>query len=127
MAARPLTVMARRGLLLAGLAVAVWAATRVVRLLAGDDSVVAADDRHGYAAIFSLVLVPVLAIAVVTLVTATAQLWRQGRSHRIGPGVALALSAPLAGPLAIAALAIGAAIVATALFTRRADEKSHSQ
>jgi len=116
MAARPLAVVARRGLLLAGLAVAVWSATRVARLVSGDDSVVAADDPHGYAAVFSLVLVPVLAVAVVTLV---AQLCRRGRTRGIAPGVALALSAPLAGPLAIAALAIGAVIVATAIIGRR--------
>lgn len=109
-------VVAWRGLLLAGLAVAVWSVSRVVRLLSGDDSVVADDDRHGYAAIFSLVLVPVLALAVVTLVTA---LLRRDRPHRIAPGVSLALSAPLAGQLAIAALAIGAAIVVTAIVTRR--------
>lgn len=112
----PLAVVAWRGLLLAGLAIAVWSATRVGRLISGDDSVVADDDPHGYVAIFSLVLVPVLVVAVVTLVTA---LWRRDRPDRIAPGVTLALSAPLAGQLAIAALAIGAAIVATALITRR--------
>lgn len=109
-------VVAWRGLPLAGLAVAVWSVSRVVRLLSGDDSVVADDDRHGYAAIFSLVLVPVLALAVVTLVTA---LLRRDRLHRIGPGVSLALSAPLAGQFAIAALAVGAAIVVTAIVTGR--------
>ena len=111
---RPLAVVARRGLLLAGLAVAAWSVSRVARLLAGDDSVVADSDPHGYAAIFSLVLIPVLAIAVVTLV---ARLRR--RAHGIAPGVALALSAPLAGPLALAALAIGAAIIAMALLDKR--------
>jgi hypothetical protein len=106
-------VVAWRGLLLAGLAIAAWSVTRVVRLLTGDDSVVADDDVHGYAAIFSLVLIPVLAVAVVSIVTAFR------RRGRIAPGVTLALSAPLAGPLAIAALAIGAALVATALLTVR--------
>lgn len=115
----PRAVVAWRGLLLAGLAIAVWSVTRVVRLLSGDDSVVADDDPHGYTAIFSLVLIPVLAMAVTMLATATSQLWRRNRPHGVAPGVTLALSAPLAGQLAIAALAIGAAIVATALITRR--------
>ncbi|GAB1510113.1 hypothetical protein [Actinophytocola sp. KF-1] len=120
-AVRPLAVAARRALFLAGLAVAVWSVVRVVRLVAGDDSAVADDDRHGYAAIFSLVLTPVLAVAVVTLVTATAELWRSGRSQRIAPGVALALSAPLASPVAIAAVAVGAAILTAAIVDRRVD------
>ena len=107
---------ARRGLLLAGLAVAAWSTVRVGRLLAGDDSVVADDDPHGYAAIFSLVLVPVLVVAVVSLVTAIVR----DRVHGVAPGVTLALSAPLAGPLAIAALTIGTAIIASALLGKRA-------
>ncbi|MFI7673464.1 hypothetical protein [Actinophytocola sp. NPDC049390] len=118
-AVRALPMAARRGLLLAGLAVAGWSVTRVVRLVSGDDSVVADDDPHGYVAIFSLVLTPVLALAVVTLVTATVDLWRRGRSRHLAPGVALALSAPLASPLALAALAVGAAIVAAAVVDRR--------
>ena len=112
-------VVARRGLLLTGLAVAGWSVTRVVRLLGGDDSVVADDDPHGYAALFSLFLTPVLVLAVVTLVTTAVELWRRGRSHRVAPGVALALSAPLAGPLAIGAVAVGVAVVATAVLDRR--------
>ena len=118
---RPLPVTARRGLVLAGLAVAVWSVARVVRLLAGDDSVVSDDDPHGYLAIVSLVLAPVLGLAVVTLAAATVDLWRRGSSQRIAPGVALALSAPLASPLAIAALVVGAAVAAAAFADRRAN------
>ncbi len=56
------------GLRLAGLVVAGWAVVRVVALLSGNDDVVAADDPHGYVAIFSLVvLIPVLALTVGTL------------------------------------------------------------
>jgi hypothetical protein len=114
----------RRGLLLAGLATAGWAVTRAVLLLSGNgDRVVADDDRHGYVAIFSLVLLPVLALAVATLIVDTAELWRRrgrsrDRSSHVGPGVALAISAPLASPLAIAAVVIGVAIVAAALVDR---------
>lgn len=120
-AVRQLPVVAWRGLVLAGLAVAGWAVTRVVRLLSGDDSAVADDDPHGYVAIFSLVLIPALVLAVVTLVEAAVDLWRRGRTRRIAPGVALALSAPLASPVAIAALVVGAAIVAAAILGRRTD------
>jgi len=110
----------RRGLLLAGLAVAGWAATRTVLLLTGNDDVVADDDRHGYLAIFSLVLLPVLAIAIVTLVTDTIELWRSiGRSYHVAPGVALTFSAPLASPLTILAAVLGVAIVVAALAGRR--------
>lgn len=110
----------RRGLLLAGLATAGWSVTRVVLLLSGSDQVVADADRHGYVAIFSLVLLPVLALAVGTLVSDSVDLWRRRRSHHVGPGVALVLSAPLAGSLALAAAAIGVAIVVAALIDRRA-------
>jgi len=114
----------RRGLLLAGLATAGWAAIRVVLLLSGnDDLVVADDDRHGYFAIFSLVLLPVLVLAVATLVADSTELWRQrgrspNRSCHVAPGVALALSAPLTGPLTLAAVVIGVAIVVAALADR---------
>jgi hypothetical protein len=113
----------RRGLLLAGLATAGWAVTRVVLLFSGNgDLVVADDDRHGYIAIFSLVLLPVLALAVATLIADTIELWRQrGRSYHVGPGVALAISAPLTSPLALAAVAIGVAIVVAALADRHSD------
>ncbi|MFC4857650.1 hypothetical protein [Actinophytocola glycyrrhizae] len=107
----------RRGLLLAGLAVTCWSVTRTVLLLSGHD-VVPDDDRHGYLAIFSLVLLPVLVVAVVTLVADTAELWRRGhspgRSRHVGPGVALALSAPLASPVAAVAVVVGVAIVVAA-------------
>ncbi len=119
-ALRPLPVVAWRGLLVAGLAVACWSVTRVVRLLAGDDSVVGEDDPHGYVAIFSLVLLPVLALAAGSLVAAAVDVWRHGRSQRVAPGVTLALSAPLAGPLAVVALVVGAAVVAAAVVDRRA-------
>ncbi|MGC7098402.1 hypothetical protein ACPZ19_27335 [Amycolatopsis lurida] len=111
-------LMLRRGLLLAGFATAGWSVTRAVLLLSGNDAVVAEDDRHGYVAIFSLMLLPVLAAAVVTLVTATAGVWRDGR-WRIGPGVALVLSAPLAGPVGLVAAVTGVAIIAVALVDRR--------
>lgn len=109
----------RRGLLIAGLAVAAWSVVRVALLLGGVEEVVADDDAHGYASIFSLVLLPVLVVAVWTLVADTVELWRRGRSHRVGPGVALVLSAPLAGGFAPAAAVIGVAIVATAVLDRR--------
>jgi hypothetical protein len=109
----------RRGLLLAGLAVAGWAATRSVLLLSGNEDVVSDDDYHGYFAIFSLVLLPVLVLAIATLLTDTIRLRRPAdRSWRVVPGVALALSSPLAGSLALAAIVIGAAIVVTALMAR---------
>lgn len=108
----------RRGLLLAGFAVAGWAVTRAVLLLSGNESVVAENDRHGYVAIFSLVLLPVLVAAVVTLVLAAGEVWRHGR-WTIGPGVALALSAPLASPIALVAFGLGVAIVVVALVDRR--------
>jgi hypothetical protein len=87
------------------------------------DLVVAEDDRHGYTAIFSLVLLPVLVLAVATLVADTTGLWRQrgrspDRSCHVGPGIALALSAPLTGRLILAAVVIGVAIVVAALADR---------
>lgn len=106
---------ARRALLLSGLAAATWSATRVTRLLLGDGSVVPAGDPHGYATIFSLVLTPALAIATTTLITS----WPEERQTRTTPGVTLALSAPLAGPLALPTLVIAAAITITALRARR--------
>ncbi|MGB3438839.1 MAG: hypothetical protein WBA97_08825 [Actinophytocola sp.] len=116
--------MLRRGLLLAGLAIAGWSTTRVALLLSGSDLAVADGDRHGYVAIFSLVLLPVLVLAVATLVTDAVELWRRGhspgRSHHVVPGVALVLSAPLAGSLVLAAAAVGVTIVVAALIDRRA-------
>ncbi|MFI6025856.1 hypothetical protein [Amycolatopsis magusensis] len=109
----------RRGLVLAGLLTAAWAVTRVVLQLSGhEDLVVAESDRHGYMAVFSLVLVPFLLVAVVTLVADTVELWRHGRSRRVGSGVALLLSAPLAGGLALVAAVLGVALIATALVAR---------
>ncbi|MBN6041091.1 hypothetical protein [Amycolatopsis sp. 195334CR] len=111
-------LMLRRGLLLAGFVVTGWAATRVALLLSGNEAVVAEDDRHGYVAIFSLVLMPVLAAALVALVIAAGEVWRHGR-WPIGPGVALALSSPLASPVALVAFALGVVIIVVALVDRR--------
>ncbi|MEU7526691.1 hypothetical protein AB0A74_13235 [Saccharothrix sp. NPDC042600] len=105
----------RRGLLLAGLGVAAWAVVRVVLLVAGVDGVVADDDPHGYGAIFSLFLTPVLALAVGLLVGAL----RRGGPLRAGAGVAVAVAAPLASPVALVAVAVGVAIVVAALVERR--------
>jgi hypothetical protein len=104
----------RRGLVLAGLLAVGWAVARVGALWAGADWVVGDDDPHGYFAIFSLLLLPFLAVAAVLLAVDVRELWRSGRGGRIGSGVALALSAPLAGPLAIPAAAVGVAIVVVA-------------
>ena len=116
-------LMLRRGLLLAGLAAAGWSVTRVVLLFSGNDSVVADSDPHGYIAVFSLVLLPVLVIAVAALVADTVDLWRRGhspgRSRRVGAGVTLVLSAPLAGEFALATAAVGVAIVVAAVIDRR--------
>lgn len=109
--------LVRRGLLLAGLAVTGWAVTRLVLLLSGHDVVT---DPHGYVAIFSLVLVPLLALAIGTLVAAL----RHGRRTLV-PGVALVLSAPLASPLALVAVAIGLGIVAVALVDRARSGGGH--
>ena len=111
-------LLVRRGLLLAGLAVACWAVTRTVLLLSGNEDVLADDDVHGYAAIFSLVLTPVLALAVGTLLAGTIALWRGRRTRHVAPGVTLVLSAPLASPLAIVAAVLGVAIVVAALLDR---------
>ncbi|MBB4912170.1 hypothetical protein [Actinophytocola algeriensis] len=111
----------RRGLLLAGLAVAGWAVIRATLLLSGNDDVVADDDPHGYVAIFSLVLIPVLLLAVGTLLACVIA----PRSHRIVPGVALVLSAPLASPLALVAAAIGVAILVDAVVDRRRSAREH--
>jgi hypothetical protein len=101
----------RRVLLLCGLAVAGWAVVRVVLLLTGSD---VADDPHGYATVFSLVLTPVLGLAVWALVSETAALWRGHHHRRFASGVALALSAPLAGSHAVAGVVLGVAIVGAA-------------
>jgi hypothetical protein len=114
-------LLIRRGLLLIALAIAAWSMTRAALLLSGNDQVVADSDPHGYFAIFSLVLLPVLAVAVATVVSDTAELWRRGRSGRschVSPGLTLALSAPLAGPFALAAVIIGVAVVVAALADR---------
>jgi len=108
------------GLRLAGLVVAGWAVGRVVVLLSGNDDVVAADDPHGYVAIFSLVLIPVLALAVGTLLADLL-----AHRTRIVSGVALVLSAPLASPVALVAAAIGLAIIATAVVERRRTADRH--
>jgi len=84
---------------------------------------VADDDRHGYIAIFSLILLPVLALAVATLAADFTELWQRrsrsrDRSCHVGPGVALALSTPLAGRLTLAAMVIGAAVVVAAVTDR---------
>lgn len=121
-AVRSRILLVRRGLLLAGLAAVTWSMTRVVRLLAGDDSVVPASDPHGYLTITSLVLLPVLIFAVAALVADTAELFRRGhspsRSCHIRPGVALALCAPLAGQLALVPATIGIAVIMAALVDR---------
>ncbi len=112
--------MVANGLRLAGLVVACWAVVRVVLLLSGNGDVVAADDPHGYTAIFSLVLVPVLALAVGTVLADLL-----ARRTRIVTGVALVLSAPLAHPVALVAAAIGVAIIATAIVERRKPADQH--
>jgi hypothetical protein len=109
-------LLVRRGLLLAGLVAVTWSATRVVRLLAGDESVVPDSDPHGYATITSLVLLPVLVFAAATLVV---DLFRRGHSPHLGPGVALVLSAPLAGGFALVAASLGVAVIAATLIDRR--------
>jgi len=110
-------VVTRRALVLAGLAAVAWSAARVVLLLTGHgDLVVTAGDTHGYQAIFSLLLLPPLVLAGVTVAT---EVRHPTRPWRIAPGVALTLSAPLSGELAIATVAIGAALTATALLGRR--------
>jgi hypothetical protein len=113
-------VIRSSALLIAGLAVAGWAVVRTTLLLSGDDSVVSDDDPHGYVAIFSLVLIPVLALAVGTLVAAL-----RHRSLRITPGVALVLSAPLASPLALVAVVVGVAIVVLAAVDRTRSARGH--
>jgi hypothetical protein len=115
----------RRGLLLAGLAVAGWAVTRTILLLSGNEDVVSDDDVHGYLAIFSLVAAPVLALAFGTLLADTVTLWRGRRTRHVAPGVTLVLSAPLASPLAIVAAVVGVAIVVTALLDRPGSGGGH--
>ena len=116
-------LLLRRGLLLAGLATVAWSVTRVVRLLAGDDSVVPDSDPHGYATIMSMVLLPVLVIAAAMLVADTVELLRRGhapsRSCHVGPGVALVLCAPLAGQFTLVPAAIGVALIVAAVIDRR--------
>jgi hypothetical protein len=109
----------RRGLVLAGLLAVGWAVARVGALWAGADWVVGDDDPHGYFAIFSLLLLPFLAAAAVLLAVDARGLWRSGRGGRVGSGVALALSAPLADPLAIPVAGVGVAIVVVALAGKR--------
>lgn len=113
-------VIHRTGPLLAGLVVAGWAVVRTTLLLTGDDSVVSDDDPHGYVAIFSLVLIPVLVLAVGTLVAALLR-----RSTSVVAGVALVLSAPLASPVALVAVAVGVAVVGTAVLDRRGSVRGH--
>jgi hypothetical protein len=104
----------------AGLAAVAWSAVRVVLLLAGSDDVVADDDPHGYAAIFSLFLLPVLILAAALLVRDATDVWRPDRPHhRVGGGVALTVSAPLAGPLAIPVAVLGVAITVAAVIHKR--------
>jgi cytochrome bd-type quinol oxidase subunit 2 len=112
-------LLVRRALLVAGLAAVTWSAGRVVLLLAGSDDVVADDDPHGYAAIFSLFLLPVLILAAALLVRDALDVWRPSRSHRVGGGVALTVSAPLAGPLAIPVAVLGVAIAVAAIVHKR--------
>jgi hypothetical protein len=109
----------RRGLVVAGLLAVGWAVVRVGALWAGADWVVGDDDPHGYAAIFSLLLLPLLAAAAVLLTMDARDLWRSRHGGRVWSGVALALSAPLAAPLAIPVAAVGVAIVVTALAGKR--------
>jgi hypothetical protein len=113
-------VIQRTGPLLAGLVVAGWAVVRTTLLLTGNDAVVSADDPHGYIAIFSLALIPVLVLAVGTLVAALLR-----RSGSVVAGVALVLSAPLASPVALVAVAVGVAIVVTAVVDRRGSVRGH--
>ena len=113
---RGLSPGVRRALLVAALVVAAWAATRVVLLLSGADGVVSDNDPHGYTAIFSLLLTPLLVLAVALLATNL----RRGGPLRIAPGVALTLSAPLASPVALVAVALGVAIIVAAVVDQRA-------
>lgn len=117
-------LLVRRGLLLAGLVVVAWSVSRVVRLFAGDESVVPDNDPHGYVTIMSLVLLPVLVFAAATLVADTVELFRRGRSRHLGPGVALILSAPLAGRFALVAASLGVAVIVAALVDRRHARRS---
>lgn len=103
----------RLALVLAGGAVVVWSAVRVVRLLAGFDLV--DGDPHGYAAIFSLVLVPFLVAAGVWLVRDA-----MGPGPvRVGTGVLLMVSSPVAGSCAVVGFVVGGVIVAVNLGGRR--------
>lgn len=110
----------RLALVLMGLAVAVWSAVRVARVLVDSGFDPGDSDPHGYLAIFSLVLVPFLVAALVTLVRDAARLWRStGPTRRVGAGVALVLSSPLAGQFTLVAVAVGVALVAVNLMDRR--------
>jgi hypothetical protein len=113
----------RRALAVAGLVAVAWSAGRVVLQLAGSDAVVADDDPHGYAAIFSLFLLPVLILAAALLVRDALDVWHPGRSphrrHRVGGGVALTVSAPLAGSLALPVAVLGVAIVVAVIVHKR--------
>ena len=113
-------LLVRRALVVAGLAAVAWSAGRVVLLLAGSNDVVADGDPHGYAAIFSLFLLPVLLLAAALLVRDALDVWRpRGSHHHVGGGVALTVSAPLAGPLAIPVAVLGVAIAAAAIVHKR--------
>jgi hypothetical protein len=111
--------MLRRILVIAGLAAVGWSVVRVGALWAGADWVVGDDDPHGYLAIFSLLLLPFLAAAAVLLALDARALWRAGRGGGVASGVTLALSAPLAGILAMPVAAVGVAIVVAALAGKR--------
>ncbi|MGH3876447.1 MAG: hypothetical protein ACRDSK_05335 [Actinophytocola sp.] len=118
----------RRALLAAGLAIVAWSATRAVLFLTGNEELLSTgDDPHGYVLIFSMFfLSPVLLLAIVMIVADNIVVWRRdrpaGRAHRIGSGVVLMLSSPTAGPLMIPAVLVGAGIVATALFDKKAGQ-----
>ncbi|OLF11985.1 hypothetical protein BLA60_08090 [Actinophytocola xinjiangensis] len=106
----------RRALLLAGLAATVWSTVRVALLLTGNESLVLADDTHGYQAVLSLLLIPFLLVAAIALTTE----WRDPAGPwRVTPGVALLLSAPLSGQIALATAALGVTIATTPLLRRR--------
>lgn len=115
---RPRGLLFRRVLSAAGLVVAGWSTVRVARLLSGDESVVPDDDPHGYRTIFSLVLLPFLAAAVIGLARETVAVWRSPGRPGFVAGLALFLSAPLAHPLVLPAVLLGSAIVAVALADR---------
>lgn len=114
------TLWLRQTLVLMGLAVAVWSAVRVARVLFDSGFDPGDSDPHGYLAIFSLVLIPFLVAALVALIRDAARLWRStAPTRRVGAGVALVLSAPLAGQFTLVAFAVGGALVAVNIVDRR--------